>query len=87
MITSTYTKYKLGPHQSKALLAEMEERRLKYLEDLSNEIILRAEKDPDFLYKPLEDKYTKKELPDALVLNYLFVQVSPLSTVDDQFIN
>ncbi len=87
MVTSTYNLYKISPHMSKALLAECDERRQKYVNDLTNELLSLADKDPDFLLKPIPEKYNQKDLPAAVLLNYFLVQMQPLSPTDDQFVN
>ena len=87
MITSTYNTYRLTPHMSKALLDEAEERREKYLHQMTEEMMDKMENDPDFLLHPIQEKYTKKDLPAHVLLNYYLVQMQPVSQVEDQFIN
>lgn len=87
MVTSTYNTYKITSHMSKALLEEADERNAKYLQDMTDEMMEKMQNDPDFLLNPIPEKYTSKELPPHVMLNYFLVQMQPPSQVEDQFIN
>lgn len=87
MVTSTYNIYKLTPHMSKALLDEADERSANYIQEMTDEMMYKMENDPDFLLNPIPEKYSAKELPPHIMLNYYFVQMQPSSQVEDQFIN
>ena len=87
MVTSTYNAYKITPHMSKVLLEEADERSAKYLQDITDEMMDKMENDPDFLLNPIPEKYTSKELPPNVMLNYFLVQIQPPSQTEDQFIN
>lgn len=87
MVTSTYNTYKITKHMSKALLDEADERSRNYAQEITDEMIDKMENDPDFLFNPIPEKYTSKELPPSVVLNYYLVQMQPSSDKEDQFIN
>ena len=87
MITSAHNTYKITKHMSKALLDEADERSANYIQEITDEMIDRMENDPDFLLNPIPEKYTNKELPPNVVLNYYLVQMQPPSDKEDQFIN
>ena len=72
---------------SKVLLEEADERSAKYLQDITDEMMDKMENDPDFLLNPIPEKYTSKELPPNVMLNYFLVQIQPPSQTEDQFIN
>lgn len=87
MITSTYNTYKLTSHMSKALLDEADERREKFIQAMTDEMMEKMDSDPDFLLQPIPEKYLAKDLPAHVLLNYYLVQMQPTSQVEDQFIN
>ena len=87
MITSTYNTYKLTSHMSKALLDEAEERREKFIQTMTDEMMDKMSSDPDFLLHPIPEKYLVKDLPAHVLLNYYLVQMQPVSQTEDQFIN
>ena len=87
MVTSTYNTYKITSHMSKALLEECDERRERYVQEITDEMLEKMDTDPDFFANPIPEKYSLKELPAHVLLNYFLVQMQPISQVEDQFIN